>query len=411
MNARISAPREGGYFSLASANLFAQSAEQVALAAAPLVAVMALGATAAQTGSLQTILTLPFLILSIPAGLLADRLSRRRLMLVAEAVRVAALLATVALLLSGTLSLTHLAALGFLGVSATVVVSIGAQAIVPQIVAPERLSLANSRIELARTAAYAGGPALGGALVGWFGGGVAFALAAFLSLAAVVAIARIADPGAPQQRGRARPLADIAEGLGFVFRHPLLMPVFLTQFVFNAAFFAILAVFVPHAVEVLGLSASATGSVLSMFGIGMALGAFFAPAVMRRIAFGKVIAIGPFSGLLGAVLVAATVHLPSGLLAGAGFFFLGVGPVLWVISTATLRQAVTPNALLGRVSAINILAYSARPLGAGLAALVAAGYGTGACLTMAVAGFMLQAVIIALSPAVSLAAQPASVSS
>src|SRR2546430_4064311 len=72
---------------LAWSNLAAQSAEQIGLAAAPIVAVLALGAGAGATGLLQTAQTLPFLLLSIPAGVLADRASRRRLMAGAEALR------------------------------------------------------------------------------------------------------------------------------------------------------------------------------------------------------------------------------------------------------------------------------------------------------------------------------------
>ena len=72
---------------LAWSNLAAQSADQVALAAAPLVAVFALGATEGENGLLQVALTLPFLLAAIPAGILADRVSRRRLMAGAEVVR------------------------------------------------------------------------------------------------------------------------------------------------------------------------------------------------------------------------------------------------------------------------------------------------------------------------------------
>ncbi|WP_291385772.1 MFS transporter, partial [Achromobacter sp. UBA5777] len=82
---------------LAASNLAAQFSEQIALAAAPLYAVLALGATAAQTGYLQTAQTLPFLLLSLPAGVLADRMSRRSLMTAAETVRAASLIALLAL--------------------------------------------------------------------------------------------------------------------------------------------------------------------------------------------------------------------------------------------------------------------------------------------------------------------------
>ena len=76
---------------LAWSNLAAQSAEQIALAAAPIVAVLLLGVGEGQTGLLQTALTLPFILFAIPAGLLADRISRRWVMAGSEALRAAAL--------------------------------------------------------------------------------------------------------------------------------------------------------------------------------------------------------------------------------------------------------------------------------------------------------------------------------
>src|SRR6202030_764492 len=83
---------------LAWSNLAAQSAEQIALAAAPIVAVLLLGVGEGQTGLLQTALTLPFILFAIPAGLLADRFSRRWLMTGSEALRAAALLAILLLI-------------------------------------------------------------------------------------------------------------------------------------------------------------------------------------------------------------------------------------------------------------------------------------------------------------------------
>ena len=77
-----------------------------------------------------------------------------------------------------------------------------------------------------------------------------------------------------------------------------------------------------------------------------------------------------------------------------------------MISTTTLRQSVTPPRLLGRVSAINIMSYGARPVGAALGAVVGGFYGAEACLYLAVAIFGAQALVILLSPAVSLARQP-----
>jgi MFS family permease len=125
---------------LAWSNLAAQSAEQIGLAAAPLVAVLALGAGAGETGWLQTVQTLPFLLLSIPAGILADRMSRRRLMVSAEALRVLALVATLALAALDLLTLPGLALLGFVGACGTIAYSVTAPALVPALVPPAMLS-------------------------------------------------------------------------------------------------------------------------------------------------------------------------------------------------------------------------------------------------------------------------------
>ncbi|MBS0526558.1 MAG: MFS transporter [Proteobacteria bacterium] len=390
---------------LAWSNLAAQSAEQIALAAAPIVAVLLLGAGEAETGLLQTALTLPFVLLAIPAGLMADRTSRRWLMAGSEALRAAALFATLGLIALGWLTLPLLAFLGFVAVCGTVVYSVAVPALVPSLVAPTMLPAANARLELARTVAFAAGPALGGLLVGWIGGSPAFGVAAALSVVAVVLLSGLREP-ARAVRPRRHPWQEIREGAGFVFHHPLLRPVFVTQFVFNTAWFVVLAVFVPYGVRRLGLSASGIGTILAMYGVGMVVGALAATRVMRRLSFGTVIGLGPVTGFVASAVIALTTVLPTPLLAGLGFFLLGAGPILWVISTTTLRQSVTPPRLLGRVSAINVLAYAARPIGAGIGALIGGLWGAEACLYAAVAGFALQMLVILLSQAVGLARQP-----
>ena len=118
------------------------------------------------------------------------------------------------------------------------------------------------------------------------------------------------------------------------------------------------------------------------------------------------IGLGPVTGFVAAVRDGADDLHAIALLAGLSFFLLGVGPILWVISTTTLRQSVTPPSLLGRVSAINIMSYGARPLGSALGAIVGGLYSAEACLYLAVAIFGAQALVILMSPAVSLARQP-----
>ena len=390
---------------LAWSNLAAQSAEQIALAAAPIVAVLMLGVGEGETGLLQTALTLPFVLVAIPAGLLADRISRRRLMAGAEALRAVALLAILLLIASRWLTLPLLALSGFIAVCGTVVYSVAAPALVPSLVSAQALPAANARIELARTIAFASGPALGGVLVGWVGAAPAFAFAAALSVVAVVFLSGLHEPErAPAPRRH--PLHEIKQGASFVLNHPLLRPVFVTQFIFNTGSFLLLAIFVPYAVRHLALSATGVGITLAMYGVGMVVGALLATRVMRRVSFGTVIGLGPVTGFAASAVMALTTFIPAAALAGLSFFLLGVGPILWVISTTTLRQSVTPPSLLGRVSAINILSYGARPLGSALGAIIGGLYGAEACLYLAALIFAAQALVILMSPAVALTRQP-----
>lgn len=391
---------------LAASNLAAQFSEQMALAAAPLVAVLALGATAAQTGYLQTAQTLPFLLLSLPAGVLADRMSRRALMTAAECVRAASLLGLLALLGMGGLGLGWLAALGFLGAVGTVAYNVAAPALVPRLVPASELASANRWLELARSSAFSAGPAAGGALVGWMGAPIAYVIATTLSLLASALLAGLPSD-APRPVARRRLLAELREGAAFVGTHPLLRPVLATAVFFNTAWFVLQAVYVVYAIERLGLSAAGVGITLGVYGGGMLAGALAAPWLARRLSFGAMIASGPLSALAASGILLSTLALPSGVWAGVGFFLFGAGPILWTITTTTLRQAVTPNALLGRVSAVILTAtFGARPVGALIGATLAARVSLDACLWVSTAGFLVQFLVLFASPVRRLRRQP-----
>jgi predicted MFS family arabinose efflux permease len=396
----------GAFRRLVWSNLAAQSAEQVGLAATPLVAVFALGASAAQSGYLQTAQTLPFLCLSVPLGVLADRASRQRLMTVAETLRALTLVALLAALMLHLLTLPLLAVFGFIGAAGTVAYNVAAPSLVASLVPRENLPAANGRIELARSVAYSAGPAIGGLLVGWIGPAWAFGAAAALSTSAVALLAGLREP-TRVSAGRRHFGNELREGARFAANDPLLRPIMLTAVFFNIGLFTIQAIYVPYAAHRLGLSPAAVGVTLAAYGVGMVLGALAAPTIAKAITFGSMIAIGPVCGLAAAVTMAMTLVVPSFWLAFASFFLLGSGPILWVVSSTTLRQAITPASMLGRVSAlINTATYGARPVGALIGATVAQAQGPGACLLVAVVAFAIQAGIIMRSPAARLVQIP-----
>lgn len=395
------------FIALAWSNLAAQSAEQLSLAATPIVAVLALNAGPGEIGALATVQTLPFLLLSIPLGLLADRGSRRLLMVAAEALRAVSLVGLLALVLLGQVSIVGLALLGFIGAVGTVGFSVAAPSLVPALVPREALAQANGRLELARSAAFAAGPALAGALVGWAGGSSAFTIAAILSLSAVGLLWSIVEPA--RERAAARhPLLELQDGARLVWRHELLRPILLTAVAWNISWFVLQAAYVPYAVRALGLSASGVGLTLGCYGAGMVLGALLAPRVVGAMPFGRAIQFGPAMSVLASLTMVATLLLPTAALAGLAFFLFGAGPIIWTITSTTLRQTVTPSTMLGRVSAIFLAVNTgARPVGAALGGIVGAAWGEPACLVLAFAGFVVQALLITCSAVRSLQRLPA----
>ncbi|MFM9923049.1 MFS transporter [Variovorax sp. H27-G14] len=390
------------FIHLAWSNLAAQSAEQLSLAAVPLVAVLALGAGPGDIGLLAAVQTLPFLLVSMPLGVLADRMSRRKLMLWAEGLRAVSLLVLLGMVCASTLGMAWLAVLGFLGAVGTVGFSVAAPALVPTLVPRDALARANARLELARSAAFTAGPALAGALVAWAGAPAAFVLAAVLSVVAVGLLLRLVEApraalsaSASASASDRQPWREVRDGARFVWHSDLLSPMLMTGAVFNIAWFVLQAGYVSYAVRVLGLGAQAVGFTLAMYGAGMVVGALLTARVVARLPFGRAIQVGPAVAVLAAATMVATLRVPSAWLAALSFFLFGAGPMVWVITSTTLRQSMTPSHMLGRVSAVFLTVNAgARPLGAALGGAVGAAWGEPACLLLALAGFVLQAAII-----------------
>jgi predicted MFS family arabinose efflux permease len=396
----------GPFHRLAWSNLAAQGAEQIALGAVPIVAVLALGAGVGETGLLAAAQSLPFLLLSLPAGLLADRVRRGTLMASAEGVRAAILLGLLLCVVYGSISVPILALFGFAAAAGTVAFSVAAPALVPALVPRRDLAAANGRLELARSTAFAAGPALAGAFLAWTGAEAAFAVAATLSIAAAFLLGGISEPARPAA-ARISAVAQLREGAVFACGHDLLRPILLTAVAWNVSWFVLQAAFVPYAAERLGLSAAGIGLTLGCYGVGMVAGALVAGRASRHLPFGWLIATGPLVSVAAAVAMTLSIWFPQPELAGLAFFLFGAGPLVWTVGQTTLRQAVTPERMLGRVSALMMTATSgARPVGAALGALVGAGFGATPCIVLAALGFVVQALVILGSPVPRLATLP-----
>ena len=380
----------------------AQSAEQLTLAAVPIVAVLLLQAGPGEIGIIAAVQSLPFLLLSIPLGLLADRMSRKRLMLMSEVLRVCALMVLIVAMSLEQISVPLLACVGFLAAVGTVGFSVSAPSLVPALVGSQQLAQANGRLELARSMAFAGGPALAGALIAWMGASTSFVLSLMLSLAALGFLRQIQEPirqAAPDRH----PWLELKDGAHFVASSHLLRPILLTSIAWNISWFVLQAIYVPYAIRTLGMGSSEVGLTMACYGVGMIAGSLLASRIVSMMPFGQAILLGPFFSVAAACVMALTHWFPSVLVAGFAYFLFGFGPIIWTITSTTLRQTVTPNPMMGRVTAINIVAGTgARPLGALLGGFVGEMGSDLASLLVVVAGFSVQAILITLSKVRSL---------
>jgi predicted MFS family arabinose efflux permease len=159
-----------------------------------------------------------------------------------------------------------------------------------------------------------------------------------------------------------------------------------------------------------GSTPAPVGFTLGCYGAGMLIGAMLAARVTRLLPFGAAVLLGPLMSVLASALMLATWWWPSAVPAALSFICFGAGPLIWTVTTTTLRQTLVPTRVLGQVSAIFLTVNAgARPIGAALGALVGSQWGEPACIALAAAGFVVQALLITGSPVRVLRQLPAQV--
>jgi MFS family permease len=331
---------------------------------------------------------LPWLLFTLPAGVIVDRSDRRRLMVTANTARfvLTAVVAVAVFVRRDTLPAPDAVdtvvgtdtGLYLLLIAATLLLGIGevlydnsAQTFLPSIVADEQLERANGRMYSAEMVANQfAGPPLAGLLLA-----IGFALpfvvdagsfAASAALIASIAVARRPPPADAPTKPQWR--AEISEGFRWLWHHPVLRTMAISLAVLNLCSNMGFALLVLFGQDVLGTSTTEFAILSTTIALGGVIGGWSAPAVIARL--------GPGRSLLLTVVAQGVSAIAAGLLSS----WLLVGPVLavgvmlamtWNVITVSFRQSVIPDRLLGRVNSVyRFFGWGSIPIGALLGGLI-----------------------------------------
>jgi predicted MFS family arabinose efflux permease len=350
---------------------------QVTVLALPTLAIFTFHAGPAAIGLLVASQRLPFPVLSLPAGVVVDRVRKRPVMIGCNVARMVILASIPVLSAAGALRLWHLFAAS-IGMGAfTVFFDLAYLAYVPALVAPDQLLEANSRLEVTWSAGAMAGPGLGGLLVQALGAARAVLADAgsFVVSAVTLVFIRHAEIKATAV-ARRHALRELGDGLRHVFGNPVLRSQLLcltAAGVFAHAYEAPLFVF---AYGRLHMSPGLLGAIFAAGGAGSIFGSTVAMRVIARVGVGRTMAFtdAVAIGLYAAIPLA--VFLPPAALLFPLFIVIGAIATAGNVAQMTLRQSLSPASLQGRMSSVfRSFFWGAWPLGNLLGGVLAAAIG------------------------------------
>jgi MFS family permease len=341
--------------------------------ALPLTAVLVLKASAFQVGLLTAATYASFALIALPAGAIVDRIAKRRLLVVCDAARMLIIGSVPVAAAAGALTLGQLYVVALLAGVCTVFFDVAYQSYLPSLIPVEQLNEGNGKLGATQSFAQAAGPGLGGALVGLIGAARAMSADAFsyaVSVTSLLLIRSRADgPSAHAAAARDGHIlsglrTDIAEGLQFVVRHPILRKVVACTGTVNFWSGASTAVTTIFLVRVLHLHPALIGLLYALGAIGGVLGGVFTGRFSRWIGSARIVWLSSLLFVLCSALRPLAEPGWRVVLFGVGGVGITFSVVLFNVAQLTYRQVITPPALLGRMNAaVRWIVWGTLPLG------------------------------------------------
>jgi len=393
--------RDPDFLKLWAGQTISQIGSAITSMGLPLMAVLVLGASPLQMGVLASAGAAPVLVFGLFAGACADRLRRRPILIATDLTR-AAVLGTIPLAAYlHRLTMAHLYAVATVSAILTVLFDVSYQAYLPSLVDREDLIEGNSKLALSQSIAEVAGPGLTGVLVQLITAPMAIFYDAVSFVASAVSLWLIRRPDPLPERTEEPHIGrEISAGLGAVWRDPLLRA--MAGRTVTGAFFLGFggSTYFLFATRELGLSAAILGAIISVGGASNLAGAVLAERLVNRLGLGPTMIGAALTGALAQLVVPlarGSVAVCSAFLLAAQLFD-AAWPV-YSINQISLRQAIVPNHLLGRVNSVShLMFYGLLPLGALAGGAIAQTLGLRVTMLMGATGYLLSTLWLVWSP-------------
>jgi MFS family permease len=365
---------------------------EVSVLAIPLIAIQLLDATTFEVGLLTAVEFLPFLLVGLPAGAWVDRARKRRVLLLADVGRLIALGSIPVASAIAEVTLAHLFIAAFVTGVLTVFFDVAYQSYLPELVTVDELVDGNSKLAASESAAHVVGPGLGGWLIGAVGAVTAIVADAISYAISFVCVGLIRAPSRAAERNHAdgsKPslVSEIAEGLRFVWHEHRIRAVAFCTATSNLFSGMATAVVLLLMSRVLGFSGGRIGLVFAIGGLGAVAGAIIAPRLTEWLGVGRAIVLSVAVGGVGPALVAMATGSPAFALLAAGLAIEAGTSVAYNINQVSVRQAICPPRLQGRMNAsVRFLVWGTLPVGGFLGGLFGSQFGIRSTLWIAAAG-------------------------
>jgi MFS family permease len=357
--------RHRNFLLLWSGQTVSEMGSAVTQLALPLTAVVVLRASTFEVGLLTSAATLAFALIALPAGAIVDRHTKRRLMIWCDLARMLIIGSVPIAAAFGALTLGQLYAVAVTAGVCTVFFDVSYQSYLPVLIPKEALVDGNGKLGATQSLAQVTGPGLGGGLVGLFGAARAMAADAIsygVSVASLLAIRAREEPPHPGQRQRLR--TEIAEGLAFVLRHPILRKIVActgTANLFNAMALSLEIIFL---VRLLHVRPAEVGLLIAVASLGGVAGGVLSGRLSRLIGSARVIWFSMLVLSLPSLLIPLAEPGWRVALVVVGLAADAFSAVVYNVAQVSYRQAVCPPRLLGRMNAaVRWVVWGTLPLG------------------------------------------------